>query len=58
MDTVQRSVALVPGGTPDTSELGDAGDAMVAVPLTTLHTPAPTIGWVADNVKDPFPQLA
>ena len=52
LDTVQRSVALVPGRTPDTTELGDAGNAMVAVPLTTLHTPAPVNGVVADIVKD------
>ena len=50
--TVQRSVALVPSGTPVTTEVGDAGDATTAVPFTTLQMPEPVNAGVADSVKE------
>jgi hypothetical protein len=51
--TVQRKVAVVPTGTPVTPVFVRFTLVIVAVPLTTLHTPVPTVGVVAANVKLP-----
>jgi hypothetical protein len=53
-DTVQRSVALVPTGTPVTVVLKEFTLVTVAVPDTTLHTPVPVAGLVAFSVKVPL----
>ena len=50
-ETVQRSVALFPAVMPVTVVLNEFGLVMVAVPANTLHTPVPTAGLVAFNVK-------
>ena len=50
---VQRKVALLPAGTPVTPLPADAGVVIVAVPLTTLHSPVPLAGTLPDNVKLP-----
>ncbi len=39
---VHCNVVLVPGVKPLMAEVSELGDAMVAVPLTTLHVPIPT----------------
>jgi hypothetical protein len=52
-DTVQRSTALVPAGTPVTVVVAEFKLVIVAVPLTILHTPVPTTGAVADMVNVP-----
>ena len=49
----QVKTALVPTGTPDTSDVGDDGLEIVAVPLATLQTPRPTNGVFPANVKNP-----
>lgn len=51
---VQRSVALVPAGTPVTPEVAEEGVVMVAVPLTTLHVPVPTLAVLPASVKEPL----
>ena len=51
---VQRSVALVPAGTPVTPEVAEEGVVMVAVPLTTLQVPVPTLAVLPASVKDPL----
>ena len=43
-ETVQRKVADAPIANPVTSEVGDAGVVMVAVPEITVHSPVPTVG--------------
>ena len=52
---VHFKTALVPTGTPDTADVGDNGLAIVAVPLTTVHKPEPTVGALPAKVK--FPEL-
>ena len=54
---VQRSVALVPTGMPVTVEVAEDGVVIVAVPLTTLHTPVPTLALLPASVKAPLLQL-
>ena len=49
---VQLSVALVPAGTPVTPEVAEDGVVIVAVPLTTLQTPVPTLGALPASVKE------
>ena len=46
--TVQRKVALVPAANPVTVVVGELAVVIVAVPLTKLQTPVPTVGalWV------------
>jgi len=56
--TVQRNVALVPTGTPVTPLLAAVGAVIVAVPLTTLHTPVPTAGTFPAKVKMPLPHCS
>jgi hypothetical protein len=56
-EIVHLNVALEPTGTPVTPEFGKEGVVIVAVPLTTLHTPIPTIGVLPARVKLPLPQL-
>jgi len=51
---VQRSVALVPTGTPDTVEVADDAFEMVAVPLTTVQVPEPVVGALPASVKVPL----
>ena len=51
---VQRSVALVPTGMPVTVEFADDGVVIVAVPLTRLQRPVPTLGALPASVKDPL----
>ena len=51
--TVQRSVALVPEGTPVMVVVRKDAFVIVAVPPTRLHAPTPTVGAVAFIVKDP-----
>jgi len=48
---VHLKVALVPVGTPVTSDVGDDGVAIVAVPLTMLHEPVPWVIVLPANVK-------
>jgi hypothetical protein len=55
---VHLRVALVPTGTPVTVEVADEGVVIVAVPLTTLHTPVPEVAALPARVKDPLLQLA
>jgi hypothetical protein len=55
---VHLSVALVPTGTPVTVEVADDGVVIVAVPLTTLHTPVPVEAAFPASVKDPLLQFA
>jgi hypothetical protein len=54
---VQRNVALVPAGTPVIVVVADVGVVTVAVPLTTLHTPVPTVGTLPAIVNVPLLQL-
>jgi len=51
---VQRSVALVPAGTPVTVELAEDGVVIVAVPLTSVQRPVPTLGALPVSVKEPL----
>ena len=51
---VQRSVALVPTGRPVTVDVADDGVVIVAVPLTRLQRPVPTLGALPVSVKDPL----
>ncbi len=55
---VQRSVALVPAGTPDTDDVGEDALEIVAVPLTTVHIPEPLAGVLPASVKDPLLHFA
>ena len=55
---VQRSVALVPAGTPVTPEVAEDGVVIVAVPLISVHRPVPVEGVFAASVKLPLLQLA
>ena len=48
-------MALVPAGTPVIVELNELVDAIVAVPLITVHVPVPTTGFVAAIIKLPLP---
>ena len=54
---VQRSVALLPDGTPVTVDVRDDGVVIVAVPETKLHIPVPTVGALPDSVKLPLLQF-
>ena len=54
---VHLSVALVPTGTPVTAEVLDVGVVIVAVPVTTLHKPVPTVGLLPASVKFPLLQF-
>jgi hypothetical protein len=54
---VQRRVAGVPAVTPVTPEVGEEGVVIVAVPLTTLQTPVPTLALLPARVKAPLLQL-
>jgi hypothetical protein len=54
---VQRSVALVPTGTPLTAEAAELALTIVAVPLTTDQLPVPTEGVLPNKVKLPLLQL-
>lgn len=56
--TVQRSVALVPTGTPDTVVVFDRGLAIVAIPPNTLHVPVPVVGAFAAIVNVPVLHLS
>ena len=51
--TVHFIFALVPATTPVTVVVGEAGVVIVAVPLTSDHTPVPAVGvlWVMVNVE-------
>jgi hypothetical protein len=51
---VQRNVAGVPAVTPVTPDVGDDGVVIVAVPLTTLHTPVPEEAVLPARVKAPL----
>jgi hypothetical protein len=51
---VHLNLALVPGGTPVTAEVGDVGLAIVAVPLSTVQKPVPGEGEFPASVKLPF----
>ena len=53
-DTVHRSVALVPTGTPLTVVLKELALLIVAVPEATLQLPVPMAGAVAFRVKVPL----
>jgi hypothetical protein len=55
---VQRSVALVPAGIPDTVVVAEDALDIVAVPLTTVQAPEPVLGTVAAIVKVPLLQFA
>jgi hypothetical protein len=55
---VQRKVAEVPAAIPDTVDEAEEALAIVAEPLTTLHTPEPVDAVLPDNVKDPLLQFA
>lgn len=55
---VQRNVALVPAGTPDTVVVAEDALDMVAVPLTTVHVPDPLVGALPAIVKLPLLQFA
>ena len=55
--TDQRSVALVPTGTPDTVEDAKLAPAIVAVPLITVQLPVPMVGTLAASVKSPLLHL-
>ena len=48
MVTVHLTTAVVPATTPVTVVVGEAGVVIVAVPLTRVHRPVPTVGalWV------------
>src|SRR5262245_21398586 len=48
---VQRSVALVPAGTPVMVVVADAGVVIEAVPLWSVHTPVPGAAAFAVLVK-------
>ena len=52
LDTVQRSVTLVPAATPVIVVVGEEGVVMVAVPLTIDQAPVPVAGAVAAMVKE------
>ena len=54
---VQRRVAGVPAVTPVTPDVGEEGVVIVAVPLTTLQTPVPTLALLPASVKDPLLQF-
>lgn len=54
---VQRKVAEVPAVTPVTPEVGEDGVVIVAVPLTTLHTPVPEVAVLPTSVKEELLQL-
>ena len=54
---VQRSVTLVPAGTPLTADVAELALSIVAVPLTTDQLPVPTAGVLPDKVKLPLLQL-
>ena len=54
---VQRRVALLPAGTPVTVEVGEEGVVIVAVPLTTLQLPVPTVAVLPANVNEPLLQF-
>jgi hypothetical protein len=51
---VHRTTALAPEGTPVTVVVGEAGLVITAVPVTTLHVPAPTVGAVAAMANIPL----
>jgi hypothetical protein len=55
---VHLNVALVPAGTPVTPEVGEEGVVIVAVPLTTLHAPVPTVAVLPASVNVLVLQLA
>ena len=50
LDMVQRKVTLDPTVIPVTVLVGLDGVVIVAVPLTTVHTPVPTVGVFPANV--------
>ncbi len=50
---VHFKTALVPTGTPDTTDVADDKLEIVAVPLKTVHKPVPTDGVLPANVKEP-----
>ena len=54
---VQRRVAGLPAVTPVTPEVAEDGVVIVAVPLTTLQAPVPTLGALPASVKDVLLQL-
>ena len=56
-EMVHVNMALLPAGTPVTPELYAEAVAMVAVPLTRLHSPAPTEGLFPARVKLPLLQF-
>ncbi len=49
--TVHFNVTLVPATTPVMVVVGEFRSVMVAVPLTTVHTPVPTDGALCVMVK-------
>lgn len=51
---VQRKVAEVPAVTAVIPEVGDEGEVIVAVPLTTLHAPVPVVAVLPASVKEPL----
>ena len=52
--TFHFRVAEVPAGTPVIVVVGEEGVVMVAVPLTTLHSPVPGLGVFAAIVNVPL----
>ena len=48
---VQRNVAVLPAVMPVTPEVAEFAVVIVAVPLTTLHVPVPTVGVLPARVK-------
>jgi hypothetical protein len=56
-EIVHLNVALVPAGTPVTPDVGEVAVVIVAVPLTKLHAPVPTVGVLPARVKLPLLQL-
>ena len=54
MVIVQRSVALVPGGTPVTPDVAEEVVVIVAVPLTTVQVPVPVAGTLPASVNAPL----
>ena len=50
-EIVHLNVTLVPTGTPVMVDVGEVGVVIVAVPLTTLQDPVPTVGVLPASVK-------
>jgi hypothetical protein len=51
LEIVHRKVAVLPAVMPVTPEVAEVAVVIVAVPLTTLQVPVPTVGALPERVK-------